>query len=74
MRIENPKSNFRGHTFLPKVPSRGVKVKNNDFSKYFKTPGVGTLNLCLKVPDTMEKELAKSDHPVLRKSPKSDQI
>ena len=72
MIIENTKSNFRDLIFLPKVPSRGVKVKNNDFSKCSKAPGVGTLNLCLEVPDTVEKELAKSDHPMVRKRPKSN--
>ena len=28
---------------------------------------VGTLNLCLEKPDTMQKDLVQSEHPVLRK-------
>ena len=31
---------------------------NNDLSKYAKSTGVGTLDLCLEVPETIEKDLA----------------
>ena len=34
---------------------------------------MGTLNLCLKEPDTLQKDSVQSKHPVLRKRPKSDQ-
>ena len=32
---------------------------------------MGTLNLCLKMPDTMQKTRHKSDHPGLRKRSKT---
>ena len=35
---------------------------------------VGTLNLYLRVPDSMQKESAQSDHPALRKRPKTDDL
>ena len=35
---------------------------------------VGTLNLYLRVPYSMQKESAQSDHPVLRKRPKTDDL
>ena len=44
---------------------KGVKVKNIDFSRCSKVLGVGTLNLCLEMPDTLEKELAQSDVSIL---------
>ena len=31
---------------------------------------MGTLNLCLVMPGTLQKESAQSDHPTLRKRPK----
>jgi hypothetical protein len=31
---------------------------------------VGSLNLCLKTPDSIQKESAQSDHPALGKCPK----
>ena len=34
---------------------------------------VGTLNLCLEYPDTMQKKLAQSDTVALRKCPKHAQ-
>ena len=37
----------------------------------FKVPFVGTLNLCLRIPDTKQKTRVQSDHPELRKRPKT---
>ena len=39
--------------------------------KSFKVPFVGTLNLCLEMPDTMQKTRHKSDLPGLRKRQKT---
>ena len=38
----------------------------------FKVRFVGTLNLCLKMPDTEQKTKTQSDHPGLRKRQKTD--
>ena len=40
-------------------------------SKVLKVPLVGTLNLCLKMPQKMQKTRNESDHPRLRKRPKT---
>ena len=37
----------------------------------FKVPFVGTLNLCLKMPDTEQKNRNQSDQQELRKRPKT---
>ena len=37
-------------------------------------PHVGSLNLCLKTPDSMQKELAQSNHPAQRKRPKRAEL
>ena len=37
----------------------------------FKVPFVGTLNLCLKMPDTEQKTRIQSKYPGLRRRPKS---
>ena len=55
MTIEYRKCNFQVKNIFPKVPSRGVKVKNIEISKCFEVPLVGTLNLSLEKPDSMEK-------------------
>ena len=39
----------------------------------FKVPFVGTLNLCLKMPDTEHKTRTHSDHPGLKKRQKTDE-
>ena len=44
-----------------------LEGQNSKFSQIYV---VGTLNLCLVMPDTMQKESAGFDHPVLRKRPK----
>ena len=35
---------------------------------------MGTLNLCLEMPETMQKESAQSEYPALRKRQKRDEI
>ena len=40
----------------------------------FKVPFVGTLNLCLKMPDTEQKTRNQSDHQELRKRQKTAEI
>ena len=42
--------------------------------KFSKVPFVGTLNLCLETPDTMQKTKSWSDHHVMRKCPKTAEI
>ena len=44
-----------------------IKPKKNVFKVWV----VGTLNLCLKVPKKMQKTRNQSDHPILRKRPKT---
>ena len=48
--------------------------RKSEFSFFSKVAYVGTLNLCLKMPDLMKKVLAQSDHPVQRKRPKCAKI
>ena len=43
-------------------------------SKFSKLYDVGTLNLYLRMPGTMQKESAQSDHPARRKRPKCGPI
>ena len=61
MTIEYLNCNFRVKNIFPKVPSRGVKVKNIEISKCSKVCLVGTLNLCLEMPDSMKKVSDQSD-------------
>ena len=35
---------------------------------------MGTLNLCQKMPDKMQKELSHFDHSILRKRPKTPKM
>ena len=42
--------------------------------KIFKVCLVGTLNLCLKEPEKMQKTRNQSDHPIQRKRPKTGKI
>ena len=51
-------------------PLKWGKVKQNSW-KISKRPLVDSVNLCLKKPDTMQKESAQCDHPTRRKRPKS---
>ena len=43
------------------MPSRGVKVRNIEILKGCKIPLFGTLNLCRKMQDLIEKVWAQSD-------------
>ena len=49
---------------IAKTPLKGQK-------KFFKVCLVGTLNLCLKEPEKMQKTRNQSDHPRQRKRPKT---
>ena len=53
------------------ILSAPLKVQISKFSELYV---VGTLNLCLGMPGTMQKESAQSDQPARRKRPKCDQI
>ena len=61
MIIEYLNCNFLVKNIFPKVPSRGANVKNIEISKCSKGPLVGTLNLHLEIPDSVEKVGAQSD-------------
>ena len=50
-----------------KILSAHLRGRNSKFSQLYV---VGTLNLCLETPGTMQKKLGQSDHPVARKRPK----
>ena len=52
---------------LSKVPGPLYRSKK----KFPKVHLVGTLNLCLKMPEKMQKTRNESGHPVLRKPPKT---
>ena len=51
-------------------PQGGVSPPKSGNSKFSQLYVVGTLNLYLKTPGTMQKESDQSDHPVMRKRPK----
>ena len=61
------KCNFRVKNIFPRVSSRGVKVGKSKKFKCFKVPLVGTLNLCLEMPDSMKKVCTQSNKCELRK-------
>ena len=69
MTIEYLKYNFQVKNIFPNFPSRGVKAKNIKIFRCSKVHLVGTLNLCLKMPDSMKKVWAQSDQCDPRKSP-----
>ena len=53
--------------------ARGPPGQKWRFSIFTKLCHVGTLNLCQKMPDKMQKELSHLDHTILRKRPKCGQ-
>ena len=55
--FQNSGKCFTSHPLIVAFPLR-VKIY-----KLSEICDVGTLNLCLVMPDTMQKELAQSDHP-----------
>ena len=54
MAFEYLKCNFSVKNIFPKVPSRGFIVKNVEKLKCSKVFLVGTLSLCLKMPDSIK--------------------
>ena len=68
MTIEYQKYNFRVKNIFPMVPSGGVKVKNIDIFKCSKVPLVGTLNLCLKMPDSIKNDDSVKEAPAYCRS------
>jgi hypothetical protein len=72
--VTNILRNTGNFLFLPKNifggPPKGGQSTKCEISKFLELYDMGTLNLCLKMPGTMSKESAQSDHPVLRKRQK----
>ena len=58
-------------TTLLKAPQNGQGPFIGQKLKFLKVPHVGTLNLCLKIPEKMQKTRNDSDHPGLRNRPKT---
>ena len=54
-----------------KIVSAPLMGQNSKFSQLYV---VGTLNLCLGTPGTMQKESTQSDHLARRKRPKRGRI
>ena len=61
----------RAHIYIAQGPSKGPGPLYKSEIKYSKVPLVGTLNLCLKMPEKMQKTRNESDHPGLRNHPKT---
>ena len=61
---------FSAEIFFLHVPPRGVQRQNSLQFIVSKMPPVGSLNLCLWKPDSMQKKSAQSDHPTWRKQTK----
>ena len=55
-------------------PQGEVSPSKSGISKFLELYVVGTLHFCLETPGTMQKESAKSDHPVRRKNLKRAKI
>ena len=62
---------FRAHIYIAQGLSKGPGPIYKSKIKCSKVPLVGTLNLCLKMPEKMQKTRNESDHPGLRKRPKT---
>jgi hypothetical protein len=56
------------------VPSRAVQCQISRNLFVSEMPDVGSRNLRLTTPDSLQKESAQSDHPALRKRPKYAEI
>ena len=68
------KKNFSSFEAVLAPPTCRLKFQNpldKAEKNFFKVWVVGTLNLCLKVPKKMQKTRNQSDHPRLRKRPKT---
>ena len=61
----------RAHIYIAQGLSKGPGPIHKSKIKCSKVPLVGTLNLCLKMPEKMQKTRNESDHPGLRKRPKT---
>ena len=61
----------RPHIYLAQGPSKMPGPLNSSKKKFPKVPLVGTLNLCHKMPENMQKTRNESDHPWLRNCPKT---
>ena len=57
-------------TAIAQGPSKWPGPLYRSKKKFSEVPLVGTLNLCLKMPEKMQKTRNESDHPGLRKHPK----
>ena len=55
---------FTHEEMATKILSAHLRGRNSKFSQLYV---VGTLNLCLETPGTMQNKLGQSDHPVARK-------
>ena len=64
---------FRCSTAIAQGRSKWPGPLHMSKFKFLKVPLVGTLNLCLKMPEKMQmqKTRNKYDHPGLRKRPKT---
>ena len=63
---------FKIHTrSVSEIELFTVHFQEKDEKKFFKACLVGTLNLCLKVPDMMQKTRDVSYYSGLRKCPKN---
>ena len=54
----------KGESALPGPPEMLLAPLRVQISKFSELYDVGTLNLCLETPGTMQKESAPSNHPV----------
>ena len=57
-----------------KICLKSLILLYNARKNFFKVCLVGTLNLCLKVPEKMPKNRDESDHSRVRKCQKTDKI
>ena len=61
----------RAHIYIAQGLSKVLGPLYRSKKKFTKVHLVGTLNLCLKMPEKMQKTRIESDHPGLRKRPKT---
>ena len=64
-------SNQNDEFWIPRfLVENGPRLNKSEFSKLSEQYVVGTLNLYLRMPDSLQKELTQSDHGGLRKRTK----
>ena len=61
---------YRAHIYIAQGLSKGPGPIHKSKIKCSKVPLVGALNLCLKMPEKMQKTRNESDHPEMRKHKK----